>query len=135
MVDKYEKANGIQNVDIVDYSPTEKYDFVFAISTLEHVGWDRDQREGDKIPLAVDRMKELLNRGGNMLVTVPMGFNSFLDQFLETNALGFDQTQFMRRVSGVNEWVECGWDQVKGAKYNSPYNNANAIAILKYRKS
>ena len=42
VVDKYERAEGIINADIVDYSPPDKYDLIISISTLEHVGWDRD---------------------------------------------------------------------------------------------
>ena len=40
VVDKYEKAPGVLNEDIVSYSPGKKYDFIVTLSTLEHVGWD-----------------------------------------------------------------------------------------------
>lgn len=135
VVDKYEKASGILNVDIVDFHPEKNYDFVFAISTLEHVGWDRDRREGDKIPIAVEKLKQLLNPGGELLITVPIGFNSFLDDFLAEQSLGFNEIHFLKRVSHTNQWQQADWDGVSGTHYNSPFNNANAIAVARYTRA
>ena len=95
VVDKYEKAQGIINVDVVDYSPESKYQFIISISTLEHVGWDRDKKEPEKIEIAVDKLKKLLAPGGELLVTVPIGFNCFLDEFIEQGTLNFDSYQFL----------------------------------------
>ncbi|MFK5282271.1 hypothetical protein ACI3PL_22195, partial [Lacticaseibacillus paracasei] len=37
VVDKFEKASGVLNVDIVDYRSTHKFDFIISISTFEHI--------------------------------------------------------------------------------------------------
>src|SRR2546422_11404174 len=35
VVDKFEQAPGVQNVDVVDFRPTQPYDLIVSISTLE----------------------------------------------------------------------------------------------------
>src|SRR3990167_2732239 len=40
VVDKYEKAPGVINRDVVEFYPRQRFDLIVAISTLEHVGWD-----------------------------------------------------------------------------------------------
>ena len=135
VVDKYEKAPGIINVDIVDYAPEQKYQFIISISTLEHVGWDRDKKEPEKIDAAVHKLKELLAPGGELLVTVPVGFNCFLDEYIENQTLKFDSYQFLKRINAHNEWQQADWKDVKESKYNEPYFNANAIAVAHFKKA
>src|ERR1017187_5364112 len=36
VIDLYEKARGVKNINVLDVS--ESYDYIFSISTLEHVG-------------------------------------------------------------------------------------------------
>ena len=134
MVDKYERAEGIINADIVDYSPPDKYDLIISISTLEHVGWDRDQKNSKKIPIAVNQLKKMLSPVGKLLVTVPIGFNCFLDEMIRDNALGFSAQHFLKRTSQANEWEEAGWSDVRNSEYGSPYGNANAIMVANYSK-
>lgn len=134
VVDKYEKADGVFNVDVVDFSPKQKYEFVLAISTLEHVGWDRDRKEPEKILAAVEKLKQLLVPGGKLLITVPIGFNYFLDGFINDDKLGFDKVSFLKRTAAC-EWKQTDWSAVKDTKYNSPYSNANAIAVGRYTKA
>ncbi|MGB7533655.1 MAG: hypothetical protein WA977_11870 [Halobacteriota archaeon] len=47
IVDKYDKADGVINQDVVDFQPSEneKYDLIVSISTIEHVGWDETPRD------------------------------------------------------------------------------------------
>jgi hypothetical protein len=42
IVDKYEKADGVINQDVVHFYSPKKYDLIVSVSTLEHVGWDED---------------------------------------------------------------------------------------------
>ena len=135
VVDKYEKAEGVINVDIIDYSPSTKYDFIVSISTLEHVGWDRDKKEAKKIPVAVNQLKQLLASPGKLLVTVPIGFNCFLDGMIADNALEFCSRHYLKRISQANEWEETDWSDVEKSKYGSPYSNANAIMMATYSKT
>jgi hypothetical protein len=49
ILDKYEKAPGVINLDVVDFKPAKKYDLIISISTLEHVGWDEKPKEPKKV--------------------------------------------------------------------------------------
>lgn len=134
VVDKYEKAEGIINVDIVDFSPEQKYHSILSISTLEHVGWDRDRKEPEKIRVAVDKLRSLLAPAGEALVSFPIGFNSFLDEFIADRALPFDEYYFLKRINAHNEWEQVNWEQVRDCQYNSPFFHANAIAVAMMHK-
>lgn len=129
IVDKYEAAPGVVNEDIVTFSPGRRYDLIVSISTLEHVGWDEHPREEAKVLRAVQNMKQLLKKGGTMVVTVPVGYNAYLDSVLDRRLLGFDQQFFMKRISKDNKWRETRWEEVKGTQYGAPFICANAIAV------
>ena len=135
VVDKYERGPRVINEDIVDYQCERNYDFVFAISTIEHVGWDRDQREPGKIPRALSNMVNLLRPGGTLLVTVPIGFNPYLDKMLADQTVCFSQQAYLRRISADNQWRESSWQEVRTARYNDPYDHANAILVGVHRKA
>ena len=78
-VDKFEP--GAVNVDVVDYKPSENYDLILSISTLEHVGWDED-RNREKIHVAIRHLRSLLKPGGVLVATLPTGYNQNLDEDL-----------------------------------------------------
>jgi hypothetical protein len=80
VVDKYERAPGVLNEDIVDFDPGVRYDFIVSISTLEHVGWDESPREPQKVLRAFDHLRRLLASDGSLLITTPMGVNPSLDK-------------------------------------------------------
>jgi hypothetical protein len=134
VVDKYEIAPGVINEDIVSYSPGKKYDAIVSISTLEHVGWDETPRQPGKIILAIERLKELLADNGQMLVTLPMGYNHFVDQMVRENKTGFSETRYMLRVSAGNRWREAQLAEVAGMKFGSPFPCANAIVVGWFHK-
>jgi hypothetical protein len=134
VVDKYEMAPGVINKDIVTYSPGKKYDAIVTISTLEHVGWDETPREPEKIIRAITRLKELLADNGQMLVTLPLGYNDFVDQMVRENKTGFSEIRYMLRVSAGNQWREAQFAEVVGIKFGSPFPCANAIVVGLFHK-
>jgi hypothetical protein len=78
VVDKYE---GPERVDVFDI--VGEFDFIVAISTLEHVGWDYPEpRERGRAVDALAHLRSLLGVDGRMFVTVPMGCNPSLDDYL-----------------------------------------------------
>lgn len=99
VVDLYEDAPGVEQVDVFDL--TGPADWVLAISTLEHVRWDYDEvRDPEGAAAACRHLVSLLAPGGAMLVTVPIGQNPCLDAAImdghlhasvETTAL-YDET-------------------------------------------
>lgn len=129
IVDKYEKGEGVQNVDIVRYNPGKLYDLIISISTLEHIGWDETPKEPGKILEAVAVMKTLLSDKGKMLVTVPLGYNDFLDRSLNEGSLGFSRVFFLKRISSMNDWEQTTFEEASARKYGERYPCANGIAI------
>lgn len=129
VVDKYEKADGVQNIDVVDFQTNKKFDVIVCISTLEHVGWDDPPRDPEKPVRALEHLKSLLAPGGKIMVTIPIGYNPDIDQLLGKGRLAFDSLRFLKRITPDNRWVEMDWNGVSGSKYNTPFPAANALAI------
>jgi hypothetical protein len=130
ILDKYENAKGVINEDIVDFKPEKKYDLIVSISTLEHVGWDERPRDDLKILRAIENLKTLItSRGGTIIITLPLGYNPVLDQLLKDGIIRFSKQYNLLRISKGNEWKEASWEDVQGARYNSPLPFANGLLI------
>jgi hypothetical protein len=80
VVDRYELGKGVRNIDVLEYRPATPLDFIVAISTLEHVGWDELPQEPDKPVRAFHHLRSLLAPGGALFLTVPFGHNPALDE-------------------------------------------------------
>ncbi len=77
VLDRYEPGADL-NIDVFDHHT--QADWIVAISTIEHVRWDEPgNRHPDGSPHAIEHLHSLLRPGGQMLVTVPMGWHPFLD--------------------------------------------------------
>ncbi len=90
VVDKYEVAPGVENIDVIDIVTSDPYDYILAISTLEHVGWDEPIRDMTKVSKAIEHLRSLLKPDGVFLVTLPLGYNPAVDTFVfggQTQAL------------------------------------------------
>ena len=104
VLDKYEPGAGVLNLDVMDYCPPKKYDLIVTISTLEHVGWDESPRDPGKAPAAVLHLLGLLREGGNLVLTVPLGHNPYLDDFLVRGDLPFSEAFVVELERGFNCW-------------------------------
>ena len=104
ILDKYERGPGVINQDIVDYFPENGFDRIVSVSTLEHVGWDESPQEPQKVFLAWDRLRGLLNPQGSMLITVPLGQNPLLDEAIYENS--FDVTRASVMIRSGDDWLE-----------------------------
>jgi hypothetical protein len=133
ILDKYEKANGVINQDVVDFSPQKKYDLVVSISTLEHVGWDEKPKEPYRVLRAIDNLKNLLASNGRIVVTIPVGYNAELDRLLRNGAIDFSEMSCLKRTSSYNNWVETGGNALCQVKYDFSIPSANAVVILVFR--
>jgi hypothetical protein len=129
VVDKYEVAPGVSNIDIVDHHPAEPYGVIVAVSTMEHVGWDEEPRDPPKAALAIERLHTWMALGGELLVTIPLGYNPELDTRLLDGPPLFERLGFLRRQTADNRWVEADAEQVRGARFASPFPFANALAV------
>jgi hypothetical protein len=91
VLDKYEKAKYVINEDIIDYKPEKKYDVVLSCSTLEHVGFDEEDKDQDGFLKAVNNIKKnVLKDGGVLVFSVPVGYNHDVDRVLAYGLLHFD---------------------------------------------
>ncbi|MDP3027338.1 MAG: hypothetical protein Q8N63_06525 [Nanoarchaeota archaeon] len=133
VVDKFENGNNIINEDLVNFNPKEKYDLIISISTLEHVGFD-DENNPVKIVNTMENMKKWLNKNGRMIVTMPIGYNKYMDNLVFSNKPYFNKIYFMKRINRKNKWIEASIDEAREARYNYPYNNANAVVICIWEK-
>lgn len=148
VIDKYEKAPGIINEDIVDFSPASPYDAVVCISTLEHIGWDEDPQDTiriyiekkdpkdvlkhadpSKIAATITLLKKMVRPGGRIIFSVPIGYNPHLDAMLSSGAIEMTERYCLMRISKTNQWVEATWETVKDLKYNEPFLCANGLIV------
>jgi hypothetical protein len=129
IVDKYELTPRVRNIDIADYVPETRYGAIVTLSTMEHVGWDEERRDPGKAASVIERMHGWLEPGGELLVTIPLGYHTDLDRRLLDGPQLFEHLSFMRRRSADNRWVQAASDDVRGARYGSPFPFANALAV------
>lgn len=134
ILDKYERAKGVINQDIVDFAPSKKYDLIVSISTLEHVGWDETPRDPKKIVKAFEKMKDILEEDGMIFVTIPIGYNDFLDNLFRQRRLPFTEQYFLMRISKKNKWREVDQQTVENCKYDYPFPAANGLIVGVIRK-
>jgi len=130
IIDKYEIADDVMNIDIVDYHPNKNYDLIISISTFEHIGWNEALKDPEKVLTAIDKMLKLLNRNGKVIITIPLGWNPYLDKLLEEKRIKFYNRICLKRVSQNNLWKEVKWNNIKNSKYNVPFPAANGLLIL-----
>lgn len=118
IVDKYETAPGVVNRDALELEDLGAFDLVIAISTLEHVGWDELPREPEKAVRATLALRAMLAPGGQLVVTVPVGYNAALDAALHDGTIPLSKTAAMRRVGEGRRWREVAPDDVWSAPYD-----------------
>ena len=135
ILDKYEKAKGVINRDVIDFNPSKKYDLIVSTSTLEHVGWNEPQRNPRKVLLAFNNLRKILKKGGIIFVTLPLGYNPHLDDYIRRGKIKFSQMYYLKRISKKNLWKEVHFEDIKGAKYDAPYPMANAILVGVIKKN
>jgi hypothetical protein len=56
---------------------------IVSISTLEHVGWDEEDKNPVKVLQAIEILKSLLAPLGKIVVTLPLGYNPIIDDYLK----------------------------------------------------
>jgi len=135
IVDKYEKETYVDNADIVDFNPGEKYDIIISISTVEHIGYDEPIKEVGKSKRAIQKIIDLLNNNGIALITVPLVYNPEIDSIVRNEEIEFSKRYFLKRINRLNLWEETKLEEAMNYKYGSKYQFANAVAFLIYFKN
>lgn len=135
VVDKYEHAPGVLNMDVVDIDlPAGTFDAVVAISTLEHVGLDEAVLDPAKPARAVELLKSLVRPGGTLWVTHPVGYNPSLDADLRSGAIAFDSLHAVRREEKRNVWRQVAVDDVWDAAYDRTIFAAHGVVVAEWKR-
>lgn len=129
ILDKYEKADGVFNHDIIDFSPTKKYDLIVSISTLEHVGWDENPRMPMNILKAFENLFRMIAPNGKLVVTLPIGYNTVMDELLRRRKIQFTNMYCLKRMPEDDSWVEVDWDGVQDSKYDPAHAKINGLIV------
>ncbi|HWS84587.1 MAG TPA: hypothetical protein VN207_10050 [Ktedonobacteraceae bacterium] len=163
IVDKFEVALGVDNVDLMDLPSEEKYPSIVCISTVEHIGQsveptgnygEQNEVHDLEAPLkAIAKIYDILSVEGKALITVPFGkltdsnwFVLFSIEYLrlletkfgvpkEALSLSFLQRVDMQpnEVNPYQIWVESKEEDLVEVEYG-PYGGANAICIVELIK-
>jgi len=147
VVDKIEQGIGVITSDIAKYEPKKKYDFIFSISTFEHMDSDRG-RNKDYIPgiakhetVAMDNIfycyNSLLMNGGMLVITALLSYTNEWDEtFIKISNyssyfLNMERLVFKR----VNEFE---WEQLNSEQIshllklkNIPFNKYLSVLSIK----
>lgn len=150
VVDKIEHCYNITTSDIADYKSENKFDFIFSISTFEHMdsdlGRNPDYKPGKSklCSVAADNIvycyENLLQVGGAMVITAPMGYTPEWDLTYKSDWIekyGF--TSFKRKLfkrTAIEEWilVEDPMNFNQPMTYGSPFPYGNYVSVIEIIK-
>ncbi len=132
VVDKYERAAGVLNRDVLDLGGLGGlglFDLIVAVSTLEHVGHDESPRDPAAAARAVAALRAQLAPGGRMLVTIPAGYNRAFDEAVAGGAVPTRSLFALRRVGGGTRWREVAPAEAWQAPYDFLLYSARAVVF------
>ncbi|TFF88341.1 MAG: hypothetical protein EU549_03210 [Promethearchaeota archaeon] len=130
IIDKYENRPGIINKDIISFDTNKKYDLIISISTLEHIGYDEYPRDPSKIAKTIKKLRDLKKENGEIVITFPTGYNPYLDSFIKSKKIQFDEIYYMKRLTKDNRWKEVkDLNKIINLKFGEPYPNANGLIV------
>lgn len=132
VLDKFERGEGIINADILEYQPGRVYDLIISLSTFEHIGYEDDgDPDAEKIRSAIIACQRLLSPGGRLVITVPFGYNPYLDTYIAEDRIKPDKVTYYEKVSNF-DWKETGKAEALNRKYAKPFSFANAIMVAEF---
>jgi SAM-dependent methyltransferase len=129
VVDKYERAPGVLNRDVLELDDLGPFDLILAVSTIEHVGRDEEPRDPAKAIETLRRLPRLLAPGGTLLLTVPVGYHKGLDAALASGEFSFSRTGALRRSELGPRWHEAAPEDVWGTPYDFLLYSARAVFV------
>ena len=120
IVDLHDPDPRCRNIDVLDIEGS--FDWILAISTIEHVHWDTTPRDPDASLRAIHHLQSCLTDKGRMLVTVPTGWQPHLDAALAEagavractiarDGLGWQQSPdiTIEPYGATTAWAESVW--------------------------
>jgi len=137
VVDLLEKGDDIITADIRTYKDEKKYKLIVSITTLEHVGDGKDGHDIDELGIinAINNMLELLEAGGRIIFTVPVGHNPYMDNLFKEQKIVCDNIYAYKRIDALNNWLRLPYDDIKNSELYVPYwGTANASLLCEIYK-
>jgi hypothetical protein len=129
VVDKYEQAPGVLNVDALDLRDERGYDLIVSISTIEHIGWDEHPQDPDRARCAIEHLAKLLVPGGTFMFTVPIGYNAHLDRSLAAGEVPLTRLSALLRDGRRTRWREVSPESAWAASYDNLFYAASGVLV------
>ena len=130
VLDKYEKSPNVLNADFLTYQPAKPFEAFLSISTFEHIGWDEEPRDPNKVKTAFDHIHNLVTAPENVLLTFPLGYQPVLDDMALAGTLPFQHSACLVRKSPWS-WEETSPSEGTTHLYGTRFPGANALYIGK----
>ncbi len=149
-LDKFETAFDVINLDIKEYKTEKKYDFIYSLSTFEHMDSDIN-RNPDYVPkgegifstYAFEYMnmviKNLLDKKGKFIITFPIGYGNCE---IDGSLYNLEYSNF--KVEEINIYLfkridELNWKQVdieEGRNYREGKisSGRNFLCLMEIKK-
>ncbi len=132
VIDKYEVAHNVLNQDAVNYHSLKKFDCIIGISTFEHIGQDEKPHDPKKAVRAVNHIRGLLTKQGKCIISIPVGHNQALDQFVIQYAQHQPSLVTFYLRTGSHQWQPSTLEKVVHQQYGHPYPCANGLIIAEF---
>lgn len=129
VVDRWERAPGVRNADVMDLRGTGPYDLIVSISTLEHVGWDEAPRDPDRATAAMRLLAGELRPGGHLLATIPTGYHGRLEATLASCAPPLVHVGALRRTGRGPAWKQIEPTEALTVPYDDLLFRADAVLV------
>jgi hypothetical protein len=150
VVDKLEKNYNMITSDVAEYKSETKFDFIFSISTFEHMDSDLGrnsayQAGSSKLcSVAADNIMycydNLLQEGGLMVITAPLGYTpewdlTFKSGWMDQGPFKKVRRKLFKRIN-EEEWVQLEKFDLErdDMPYGKPYPYANYVSIIEILK-
>jgi len=133
ILDNYEISEGVINKDVIHFKPNKKYNLIFSISTLEHIGID-GVKDPAKAIRAISILTTFLAPNGMLIFTIPLGYNQILDRAIKNEDIKLDQIHFFKKISADNKWIQTNKKDAYGSHYGFPFRWGNAILLGSIKK-
>lgn len=150
VIDKYEAAHDVINQDIYEYYSKEKFDFIYSISTFEHMDsdggrnseYEKKEAFGNYSSIAYRNIEHvvlnLLADRGRLVITAPIGYlNCEIDKSIfdgEHTSLPVSLTITAYKRCGPLEWKLLPLSELRGFKESRASNRREAICVMEFRK-
>jgi hypothetical protein len=81
--------------------------------------------------LAIIACQRLLSAKGRLVITVPFGYNPYLDRYIAEDRIKADKATYYEKFTNL-DWKETGKADALKREYAKPFSYANAIMVAEF---